>query len=268
MRENWAAVERFRLACERDDRVQAAFLGGSLAAGRADPHSDLDLYVVAREDSCAELVERGQDFVATWGEPAFVDVTRDFEGLGFDMLHFVLKGGVNGEVAIGHPGNFKHTHGGPHRTLVDKASLLEGVEFPLASRSPEEQRAAGRRALSWFWLYLIGLAKSLARDRLWVAHGQLERLRGCLWQLLLAAGLPADAARTHERVLAGSLVGLDRDELLAAAGRLVETYRALAPAAAAHGGLEVPEALAAVAVAKLRAIESSSCGYHGRATDR
>ena len=171
------------------------------------------------------------------------------------MLHFVLKGGVNGEVAIGHPGNFKHTHGGPHRTLVDKASLIEGVEFPLASRSPEEQRAAGRRALSWFWIYLIGLAKSLARDRLWVAHGQLERLRGCLWQLLPAAALPGDEAQTHERVLAGSLVGLDRDELAAAAGRLVETYRALAPAAAAHGGLEVPEALAAVAVAKLRAIE-------------
>ena len=253
LHESWAAVERFRGACERDPRVVAAFLGGSLAAGRADEYSDLDLYVVAHEKACAELVEHSQEFVAAWGDPAFVDVTPDFEGLGFDMLHFVLTDGVNGEVAIAHPGSFRRTHGGPHRVLVDKAGVLEGVEFPLASQSPEERRAAGRRALSWFWLRLIGLAKSLARDQLWVAHWQLNQLRGLLWQLLPAAGLPAEEAQAHERVLAASLVGLDREELLRAASRLVDTYQALAPAAAAHYELEVPEALARVAAAKLRA---------------
>ena len=255
LREGWAVVERFRKACEQDDRVLAAFLGGSLAAGRADEHSDLDLYVVAREDACAELIERRQEFVAAWGDPAFVDVTADFEGLGFDMLHFVLTDGVNGEVAIGHPGNFRRTHGGPHRVLVDKAGVLQGVEFPLASMSSEERRAGGRRALSWFWLHVLGLAKALARDKLWVVHWQLEQLRGCLWQLLPAAELPAPEARIHERVLAHSLVGLERDELLGAAGRLVDTYHALAPAAAAHYGVAVPEALVRVAEAKLRAIE-------------
>jgi hypothetical protein len=34
--EQRAVVERFREACARDPRVLAAFLGGSLAAGRAD----------------------------------------------------------------------------------------------------------------------------------------------------------------------------------------------------------------------------------------
>jgi predicted nucleotidyltransferase len=248
-------IERFRNACAQDDRVEAAFLGGSLAAGRADEHSDLDLYVVAREDACVELVDRRQEFVAAWGDPVFVDVTRDFEGLGFDMLHFVLADGLSGEVAIAHAGNLRRIHGGPHRVLVDKAGVLEGVEFPLASPSRDERRAAGRRALSWFWLHMLGLTKALARDRLWVAQWQLNQLRRCLWRLLAAAELPAREAQLHERMLAGSLVGFDRDQLFGAAGRLVETYHALAPRAAAHYGLEVPLPLARVAEARLRAIE-------------
>ena len=55
----------------------------------------------------------------------------------------------------------------------------------------------------------------------------------------------------HARALVESLVGLDRLELIAAARRLVETYHALAPGAAAHHGLEVPLELAGVAEAKL-----------------
>ncbi len=253
--ENWVVVERFRQACEADDRVVAAFLGGSLATGRENGHSDLDLYVVAREDAATELVERRREFVAAWGEPVFTDVTPDFEELGFDMVHFVLANGVTGEVAIGHPGNFRRMHGGPYRVLVDKAGVLHGVEFPLLSKSPEERRSTTRRALAWFWLHLIGVAKALARDQLWVAHTQLNDLRRCLWQLLRAAELPAGEAQIHERALAGSLVGFDRHQVLRAAGRLVALYQALAPVAAARYRLETPEALAQVAVTKLRAIE-------------
>jgi hypothetical protein len=244
-------VERFREACERDDRIVAAFLGGSLAAGRADEHSDLDLYVVAREDACAEVVERHREFVAAWGQPVFTDVTSDFEGLGFDMLHFVLADGVTGEVAVGHPGNFRRLHGGPYRILVDKAGLLDGVEFPLVSKSPEEQRSATRRALEWFWLHLIGLSKALAREQLWMAQFQLNELRRCLWQLVRTAELPAGESPIHEQVLANTFVRFDRLEILGAASRLVATYRAVAPVAAARYKLRVPEALAKVALAKL-----------------
>jgi hypothetical protein len=248
-----AVVERFQAACARDPRVVAAFLGGSLAAANADEHSDLDLYVVAREEDCAALVEARVEFVAGFGEPAFVGVTRDFEGLGFDMLHFVLASGACGEVAITHAGSFRSSHGGPHRVLVDKAGVLSGVEFPRASRTPEQARAATERALSWFWLHLIGLQKALARERPWVAHHQLERLRSCLLEILAAAALPAADARAHERALAQSVVGLEPDAALRAGRRLVEIYGAVAPRAAARLGATVPHALARVAEGKFRA---------------
>ena len=253
LRESEAAVERFRRACERDERVVAAFLGGSLASGRADEYSDLDLYVIVREDACAELVERRHDFVAAWGDPVFTDVTSNFEGLGFDMVHFVMSDGTNGELAVGHPGNFQSTHGGPYRVLVDETGLLEGVEFPMLSRSPEERRSGVERALSWFWLHTIGLAKALGRDRLWVAQWQLNRLRGSLWDLLAAAQLSVEEASLHEHALSRTFVPLERAELLRAARLLVQTYRALAPTAPARHDLTVPEPLPRLAGAKLPA---------------
>ncbi len=251
--EQLAVVDRFADACRRDPRVLAAFLGGSLAAASADEHSDLDLYVIASTEACPELVERHHEFVASFGEPVFTDVTRDFERLGFDMLHFVLASGVSGEVAIADPGSLRRTHGGAHRVLVDKAGLLEGVEFPLLSRTREERELAAERALAWFWLHLIGLSKRLAREQLWAAHAKLHELRGCLWQLLPLAGLPASEAQRHERALRESLVGFERSGVLAAVDRLVETYRALAPEVAGRCSLEQPHALAAVALAKLAA---------------
>ena len=40
--------DRFVAACNEDDRIVAAFLGGSYANGMADQYSDLDLYFVIR----------------------------------------------------------------------------------------------------------------------------------------------------------------------------------------------------------------------------
>lgn len=249
---NERVVEEFRRACERDPRVHAAFLGGSLAAGTADAYSDLDLYLVADESVCAELAAQPREFVATWGKPVFTDVTRDFEGLGFDLVHFVLADGVNGELALAHSGNLMQTHGGPHRVLVDKTGVLRGVEFSLASGPPASERNASvEHALFWFWLRAIGLSKSLARERLWVADHQLARLRECLWQLLPAAQLSNEDGQRCARALEESVVRLDKNEMAHAAALLAETWWIAAPRAAQNLDLALPEELARVAAAKL-----------------
>jgi hypothetical protein len=128
---------------------------------------------------------------------------------------------------------------------------LEGVEFPLAARPSEQARAAGERALSWFWLHAIGLAKALARQRSWIAHHQLERMRACLFELLRAAEPTFAEGREYERALVESVVGLEPAAIGAASRRLVETYRAVAPRAAARLGVPESHALARVAAAKL-----------------
>jgi hypothetical protein len=71
----------------------------------------------------------------------------NFEGFGFDLLHFVLRDGVFGELALGHRDNLLALHGGPFEVLVDKAGLLEDVSFPLYEPSDEERRAGIEGAL-------------------------------------------------------------------------------------------------------------------------
>ena len=109
----------------------AAFLGGSLAAGTARADSDVDLYVVAREEDYEALWAKRADFVRSWGEPSSLADVRDFEGLGFDMLLFVQGEQIAVELAFGHDRNLLSLHGGPYEVLVDRIGLLDGIVFPL-----------------------------------------------------------------------------------------------------------------------------------------
>jgi predicted nucleotidyltransferase len=126
-----AAIGRFRAACADHRLVVAAFLGGSYAAGRARPNSDIDLYVVTEPDDYSAFIAERATFVRSWGKPTTLRDVWNFEGLGFDMTAFTLADGVHGEVAYGTTANFMALHGGPHEVLVDKTGLLEGVVFPL-----------------------------------------------------------------------------------------------------------------------------------------
>ena len=51
-------LERFATAGERDDRVVAAFVGGSVARGAADEWSDLDIYVIVGDEDGVLVVPR------------------------------------------------------------------------------------------------------------------------------------------------------------------------------------------------------------------
>jgi hypothetical protein len=235
--ENRAAVERFRSACEAEPRVAAAFLGGSLAAGTADDVADLDLYAVAPEAEYEAFFERREPFVRSWGDLVFLDATRDFEGFGFDMVHFVLADGVWGELALGHPGNLLALHGGPYEVLVDKVGLLDSVEFPLYEPSAEDRAREAERAIGWFWLDVLGFAKELARGRLWTAQLYLGQMRRRCATLL----------GDEREPLLRSFCRSDPAELRAAAETLVTVHRNAAGAA----GLDYPERLAEVGLRKL-----------------
>ena len=249
-----ATVERFRATCEEEPRVVAAFLGGSVAAGTADDVSDLDLYVVSEEADYATFFAEREGFVRSWGEPVFVGETLDFEGFGFDMVHFVLADGVWGELACGHTGNVRSLHGGPHETLVDKTGILEGVSFPLYEPSDDDLRRAVEHALSWFWIEAMPLAKGLRRRQLTFAQLRLGALRDhCSTLIDASEGVAAaDRGPLMER-LSATFCRSEAAEIGRAAEELVSLHRAVGAAVAASYGLGYPVDLAAVAEAKLRA---------------
>jgi hypothetical protein len=245
------AIARFAEACAADALVAAAFLGGSFAAATDDEFSDLDLYAVTEDDDYDLFFSRREDFVRSWSDPVFLDTTVDFEGFGFDMLHFVLSGGVYGELAMGHRSNLLSLHGGPHEVLVDKAALLDGVTFPLYEPSPDERVREIERALRWFWLDAVELAKRLARGQLHAAQSALARMRERC-QLLVASGSDGSDAPAASRRLLATFVAADANEIATTAAELVALHRTIGGAAAETHGLEYPARLASVAEGVLR----------------
>jgi predicted nucleotidyltransferase len=266
-------IERFVAACRADERVVAAFLGGSYARGAADGSSDLDLYVITADGTYADFFADRAAFVRQLGEPVFLE---DFDAYGFDLVLFIFAEGVEGELALGREGSFQHIHGGPHVVLLDKTEILERATFPAQRPSVAEQVERLRRLVVWFWHDLAHhVLTPLARGQLWTAVGAVEDLRrSCVELARLAADFTA-AAEGYEQVervvpaerlaaLAATFCPPERRALLGAAKALVDFYQEVAPALAQAHGISYPTALDAVICARLEALDDTpSVGASG-----
>jgi predicted nucleotidyltransferase len=167
-----ATMERFVAACVADERVVAAFLGGSYARGMADAHSDLDLYVVTTDHAFEDFCNTRAVFIRQLGEPLFLeDFERD------DLIFFIFPNDTEGELCIGRIGAFIQIHSGPYRVLLDKNGILEDAMFPPHEADPIEQRAKLRQLIDWFWHEFSHFVTAMQRNQLWWAHGQVEVMR-------------------------------------------------------------------------------------------
>src|SRR5262245_39464032 len=88
-------VDRLVAVCQADERVSAAFLGGSYARGAEDAYSDLDLCVISTDEAFDDFIAGRAGFVQQLGETLFVedfdipDISFVFFASGADVeLHF------------------------------------------------------------------------------------------------------------------------------------------------------------------------------------
>src|SRR5690349_14293862 len=114
-----AFVNRFVQACLTDERVVAAFLGGSNAKGKADPFSDLDLCVITTDSAYEDFYNQRESFLQSFGELVF------FENFGNPKIaYFILADGTEGELNFGSEGHLDQIHSGLFRVLLDKLNIL------------------------------------------------------------------------------------------------------------------------------------------------
>jgi predicted nucleotidyltransferase len=238
------ATRRFTAACADDDAVVAAYLGGSHAAGTADEVSDLDLYLVTSERDYEAFFARHEEFMRRWCEPLSLEAIRDFEGLGFDMLLFVCRDGVWGEVATAHIGNFAAAHGGAYEVLVDETGLLDGVEFPLWAPGEDERREAARHAVTRFWHDALQLHVLVVRGREVAAAAKLAQLRAHVATLGELVGDDGAALAATTRT---SDLGAMRDAAL----ELVGLHAELGARAARAVGIAYPHELPGLVTGRL-----------------
>jgi predicted nucleotidyltransferase len=251
-------IERFSDACADDERVIAAFIGGSLATGKVDRHSDLDLFAILEADSYDAFFAERREFVRRWVNPVFLE---DFNGFGFDMLVFILDSGLEGELSLANEERFLHLQGGPYRVLVDKQGILEGVEFPWGRPSEEEQNQTLRRHLYWFWRDLSLFMVALDRAQRWTAYGYLESMRRrCLNLARLSENFTswADGYEKVEQVVRGDLLaelegsfdGIGSNQMIGSVKQIITFYQALAPELARRHGVPYPKEVEAIVLGR------------------
>ena len=262
--EQQTVLQRFTEACEQDERVVAAFLGGSFARGSADEWSDLDIYAITADEEYEAFYGKRMAFMRKLGEPVFLE---DFNGFGFDMVLFTFADGVEGELAMARESSYDDIHGGPHIVLVDKKALLDAQTFALYSPGDDAQRRTLEHTIVWFWDNLSHFIAGIGRKQLWTAYGSLDEMR---MKCLKLARLSHDFGTEHSaysgveryvpaedlRPLAATCATLDAGDMLRAARELIAYYRQVAPPLAARQGIEYPEGLERVVLARLERIAS------------
>jgi predicted nucleotidyltransferase len=245
-----AAIERFVEVCSSDERIIAAFLGGSHARGDADEYSDLDLCLITTDEAYEQVVAGRAAIIEQLGEPLFLE---DFglEGIVF----FILADGTEAELFFGRKSGLHEIDDvGPYRTLLDKEGVLAGAEFPWREPDRTEQIEALRRILYWFWHDLSHFIAAIGRGQLWWAYGQLEALRAFCVNLIRIEQNVAAQEEAYEKLdqaistkrlsaLQTTFVPMEERAMLRAVGEIVDLYRKRAPVVASAYGLTYPAEL-------------------------
>jgi predicted nucleotidyltransferase len=243
-------IARFADACSSDDRVMAAFVGGSIARGEADQYSDIDLCVVTTDAAADDVFEDRQTFVARLGTPLFLEDwgSEDLE------VFVILSDGTDVELFFVPESRIHEMQVGPILAVVDRTGLLTNLEVPIQAPRSEDLARELRRLLAWFWHDVSHFLKALGRGQLWWAAGEVEALRTyCVNLVRIEQGLEAseepyfkiDAETSTAALesLRSTYVAVSADALGQAAFELVAFFGGHGRPLADLYGLEYPSEL-------------------------
>lgn len=249
-------VNRFKEVCLADERIVAAFLGGSYAAGKADSHSDLDFGLITTDTDHDSFLAERKEFVRRLGEPVFLE--------DFDLpcnIFFIFTDGTEGEIGIGSVSRFDHIHIGPYRVLLDKSGVLTIAVFPGEHPGPDEQVENARRLIAGFWHDVSHFVTAMARNQLWWAYGQLELLRQiCINLARLHNDFTAEALG-YEKVdqaistdqlspLKATYCPMEHNAMLQAMQIIIRFYEHIASQLAQAHGIDYPDDLASIMIGR------------------
>jgi predicted nucleotidyltransferase len=261
-----AFIDRFVKACQADDRVVAAFLGGSTVKGYADAYSDADLCVITTDSSFEEFYKERETFLRSLGDLVFLE---DFDTP--NIAFYIYADDTEGELNFYSEGGLEQIHSGSVRILLDKKNLLKEVEFTEQIPTSSEQVEKLRRQIQGFWHELSHFITAMGRDQIWWAQGQLEALRGICANLarlrhnVLDAGVGEEPYFKIEKVmpveqlsaLQETFCPLEKKEIMKASLILVRFYLDVAPPLALLHGIQYSHGLERVMLDRLRRLQDA-----------
>ena len=258
-------LDRFVAACERDERVAAAFLVGSYAKGKADTYSDIDLCVITADDSFENFMADGEKFFRQLGELVFLE---DFDIP--KIFFYIFSDDTEGELNVGRESEINQVFNAPYKVLLDKKNVMEGLSTTASepTDSQAKQIEKMRREIYWFWHDLSHFMTAMRRGQLWWARGQLDVLRPMCINLarfqhnFLDSDAGEDAYSKVEQALPieqlsplqETFCPMEKGAMLQAVRVIVDFYKRLAPALAQKHGITYPVGLEKVMMARLNTL--------------
>ena len=261
-----AFIDRFVQACQADDRLVAAFLGGSTVKGYADAYSDVDLCVITTDSSFEEFYSERETFLRSLGELVFLE---DFGTP--DTAFYIYADDTEGELNFGSEGRLEDIHSGPFRILFDKKDILKEAEFAERIPASSAQLEKLRSQIQGFWHELSHFITAMSRDQIWWAQGQLEALRGiCVNLARLRHNILDDEVGQEpyfkiEKVmpveqlspLKETFTPFEKEEILQAALVLVRFYLDVAPFLAQEHGIQYSHGLERVMLDRFQILQDT-----------
>jgi len=259
-RRHVAIMEAGTRWAERDARVRALLLKGSLARNEADERSDVDFLIVAQPGRLAELWASRREIAEGLGS-----WLGGFDEVAWQAPHTYI-GFCDGPVKV----DFFFQEGVPaadpwlrdgFRALVDPDGLEDGLRAALTSEpAPPDLSDFDVHAWDWLWAVQLKLRRpghewlvyvelvKFVETMLLTAFGALapEPWRGVL---RIEERLPTDAQSQLREALPAAP---EEMELRRALGAALDSYLALRPRLAAERGMPLADALAHQVIGVLR----------------
>ena len=253
-------LDRFLAACQADERIVAAFLVGSNAKGKADEHSDLDLYLVTTDAAFDDFVATRESFARLLGEPLFME---DFGHP--NILFLIFADGSEVEIYYTSENQSGGFFNAPYKVLMDKKHSSERIALSESEVDQAQQTEKLRRLVYWFWHNFSHFVTALGRDQLWWARGQLEELRAACVGLARLRNNFSDTEVEEEvyfkienampveqlAPLRETFCPMEKEAMLKAAFIILNYYRELAGPLAHEHGIIYPEKLEQLIVERL-----------------
>jgi predicted nucleotidyltransferase len=255
-----AILDKFVKACQLDDRIAAALMVGSYVKGKADEHSDLDLYVFTTEEAYEDFAATRESFVRKLGEPLFME---DFGLPG--IIFLIFPDGSEVEISYVRESEINYVANEPFKVLLDKKDITAGTTPRERQVDLGGQREKLRRLIDWFWHELSHFITAIGRGQLWWAQGQLEALRSKCVNLARLRNDFSDPDVGDEpyfkiensmpveqlAALQGTFPPMEKNAMLKAGFEIVQFFRELAPPLAQMHGITYPDALERVMMERL-----------------
>jgi len=261
-----AFLNRFVEICREDDRVAAAFLGGSYAKGYADAYSDVDLCVITTDDAFEEFLNERENFLRSLGDLVFLE---DFGTP--NTAFYIFADDTEGELNFGSESRLDQIHSGPFKILLDKQNILSEAIFPPFEPPDSEQIQKLRGQIYGFWHELSHFITAMGRNQFWWARGQLETLRSKCVNLarlkhnFLDPDIGEEAYFKIENVmpveqlsaLRETFCPMEKGAMINAVMVIVQFYQELVPSLAHEHGIKYPQDLEHVMMNRLQNLEEA-----------